>query len=104
MNTSLTAVRGVLLMRHSAREFNRDINDLLNPLTDHGRQLAVAMGGALTADIQLRGYASPPERCVETAELLLQGAAAQLQQHHRCELQLWRVLCPRSYAYVEGHE
>ena len=66
--------RGVLLMRHSAREFNRDINDLLNPLTDHGRQLAVAMGGALTADIQLRGYASPPERCVETAELLLQGA------------------------------
>ena len=40
--------RGVLLVRHSAREFNRDINDLLNPLTDHGRQMAVAMGGALS--------------------------------------------------------
>jgi hypothetical protein len=66
--------RGVLLMRHSAREFNRDINDLLNPLTDHGRQLCVAMGEALSDDIQLRGYASPPERCMETAELLLQGA------------------------------
>ena len=71
--------RGVLLMRHSAREFNRDINDLLNPLTDHGRELSVAMGGALTADIQLRGYASPPERCVETAELLLKGAAQNMQ-------------------------
>ncbi len=66
--------RGVLLMRHSAREFNRDINDLLNPLTDHGRQLSLAMGAALSGDIQLRAYASPPERCMETAELLLQGA------------------------------
>ena len=28
--------RGVLLMRHSAREFRRDIHDLENPLTDHG--------------------------------------------------------------------
>ena len=73
------SARGVLLMRHSAREFNRDINDLLNPLTDHGRELSVAMGGALTADIQLRGYASPPERCVETAELLLKGAAQNMQ-------------------------
>ena len=68
------AERGVLLMRHSAREFNRDINDLLNPLTDHGRQLSVAMGAAFTGDIQLRGYASPPERCMETAQLLLEGA------------------------------
>ena len=41
------AERGVLLMRHSAREFNRDINDLLNPLTDHGRQLSVAMARLL---------------------------------------------------------
>ena len=32
--------RGVLLMRHSAREFRRDIHDLENPLTDHGRGLA----------------------------------------------------------------
>jgi hypothetical protein len=37
------------------------------------------MGGALTADIQLRGYASPPERCVETAELVLKGAAQNMQ-------------------------
>lgn len=72
------AERGVLLMRHSAREFNRDINDLLNPLTDHGRQLSVAMGAALSDDIQLRGYASPPERCMETAQLLLEGAGQTL--------------------------
>ncbi|GIS19743.1 MAG: hypothetical protein CM15mP120_16590 [Pseudomonadota bacterium] len=45
-------------MRHSAREFNRDINDLLNPLTDHGRQLSVAMGAAFTGDIQLRASQS----------------------------------------------
>ena len=29
--------RAVLLMRHSAREYNAGINDLLNPLTDPGR-------------------------------------------------------------------
>jgi hypothetical protein len=71
--------RGVLLMRHSAREYNRDINDLLNPLTDHGRELAVAMGSELTDAIELRGYASPPERCMETAELVLKGAAENMQ-------------------------
>jgi phosphohistidine phosphatase SixA len=32
--------RGVLLMRHSAREYRRGIHDLENPLTDHGRGLA----------------------------------------------------------------
>jgi len=58
-----------LLMRHSAREFNRDIHDLLNPLTDEGRELSRRLGRALPKSHTLRGYASPAERCVETAQL-----------------------------------
>jgi hypothetical protein len=64
-------VRGVLLMRHSARTFDPDIHDLLNPLTDHGRGLCRIFGSALSKDIRLRGYASPPERCMETAQLVI---------------------------------
>lgn len=63
--------RGVLLMRHSARTFDRGIHDLLNPLTDHGRDLCRQMGEALPKDVHLRGYASPPERCMETAQLVI---------------------------------
>lgn len=63
--------RGVLLMRHSARTFDRNIHDLLNPLTDHGRDLCRQMGEALPKDVHLRGYASPPERCMETAQLVI---------------------------------
>jgi broad specificity phosphatase PhoE len=63
----------VLIMRHSAREFAPDKHDLLNPLTDEGRELALDMGERLPKSLLLRGYASPAERCVETAELILQG-------------------------------
>lgn len=63
--------RGVLLMRHSARFFDRNINDLENPLTDHGRRLSQKMGAGLDKQLQLRGYSSPAHRCVETAELIL---------------------------------
>jgi hypothetical protein len=63
--------RGVLFMRHSARTFDRNIHDLLNPLTDHGRRLSVQFGSLLPKDVHLRGYASPPERCMETAQLVL---------------------------------
>ena len=36
--------RAVLLMRHSAREYRRDIHDLENPLTQEGRELAARFG------------------------------------------------------------
>jgi hypothetical protein len=65
------AARAVLLMRHSAREFNRDIHDLLNPLTDHGRDLCTNLGQALPKDLYVKGYASPAERCVETAQIVI---------------------------------
>ncbi len=65
------AERAVLLMRHSARTFDRSIHDLQNPLTDHGRRLCLQLGEALPKDITLKGYASPPERCMETAQLVI---------------------------------
>ena len=63
----------VLLMRHSAREYAPGKHDLLNPLTDEGRELAKNMGGKLPKHLKLRGYASPPERCIETSELVSNG-------------------------------
>ena len=65
-----------LLTRHSAREFNRNVHDLVNPLTDEGRDLARRLGERLPKSHTLRGYASPPERCIETAQLALLGHAA----------------------------
>jgi broad specificity phosphatase PhoE len=63
----------VVLMRHSAREFAPDRHDLENPLTAHGRERALALGAELPKALTLRGYASPPERCMETAALILEG-------------------------------
>ncbi|NKB97015.1 MAG: hypothetical protein GKR90_00735 [Pseudomonadales bacterium] len=68
--------RAVLLMRHSARTFDRSINDLLNDLTDHGRNLCASLGESLPKDLRVRGYASPPRRCVETAELVINAHVA----------------------------
>ena len=65
----------VLLMRHSAREFEPGRHDLLNPLTDAGRALAREFGERLPKQLLARGYASPAQRCVETAELVLAGHA-----------------------------
>lgn len=62
-----------LITRHSAREFNRDVHDLLNPLTDTGRMHCRLMGEALPKALHVRGYASPPERCRETASLVIQA-------------------------------
>jgi broad specificity phosphatase PhoE len=61
------------LMRHSAREFEPGRHDLLNPLTDEGRVVAEDFGKALPKNLLVRGYASPAERCVETARLILKG-------------------------------
>ncbi|MBD3647275.1 MAG: histidine phosphatase family protein [Pseudomonadales bacterium] len=63
----------VLLMRHSAREFAPDIHDLENPLTEAGRELALDLGRRLDRSLLLRGYASPAARCVDTANLILEG-------------------------------
>lgn len=68
--------RLALISRHSAREFNRDVHDLVNPLTDEGRLLCRRMGESLPMGLHVRGYASPPERCVETARLVIDAHAA----------------------------
>ena len=68
--------RKVVLVRHSAREFVPGRHDLLNPLTDEGRAGARAFGAALPAGFRWRGYASPAERCQETASLALAAHAA----------------------------
>lgn len=67
--------RAVLLMRHSARTFDPHIHDLLNPLTEHGRALCRQFGAALPKDVHVRGYASPPERCLETAQIVIDAHA-----------------------------
>ncbi len=66
----------VLLMRHSAREYAPGKHDLLNPLTDEGRDLARDMGERLPKGLVVRGYTSAAERCVETAGLIMSGHAA----------------------------
>lgn len=63
----------VVLMRHSAREFHPDRHDLENPLTQIGRARARDVGERLPKDMTVRAYASPPERCMETAALILDG-------------------------------
>lgn len=65
----------VALLRHSAREYAPGKHDLENPLTAKGRAFARELGGSLPAQLTLRGYASPPERCMETAALILEGYA-----------------------------
>ncbi len=63
----------VVLLRHSAREYSAGKHDLLNPLTPEGRDLARRLGRKIPKHLTLRGYASPPERCMETARLVLAG-------------------------------
>lgn len=68
--------RMAVLVRHSAREYEPGRHDLLNPLTDEGRAVAHSLGARLPKQLTLRGYASPPERCMETAEQMLAGHTA----------------------------
>jgi len=79
------ARHAVALMRHSAREFAPGVHDLLNPLTSEGRDLALRLGAQLPKDATVRGYASPPARCMDTAELVLAGhrAAGGAATRHR---------------------
>lgn len=66
----------VVLMRHAARTFDPELHDLENPLTAEGRARAREVGRRLPRGATLRGYASPPERCMETAALILDGYRA----------------------------
>lgn len=82
------ASRAVVLMRHSAREYAPDRHDLLNPLTEEGRGWARDLGTALPKSLTLRAYASPPHRCMETAELILAGheqAGGKVTRHRPLE-------------------
>ena len=63
----------VALLRHSARTFEPGLHDLQNQLTDEGRALCRRFGQALPKELTLRGYASPAERCLETAQLILEA-------------------------------
>lgn len=65
-----------VLLRHSARTFHPDINDLDNQLTDEGRELASRLGTLLPKGLTVRGYASPAQRCIDTTELMLGSYAA----------------------------
>jgi len=65
------ASHALALIRHSAREYEPGRHDLDNPLTDEGREYARRLGMRLPKALMLRGYASPPQRCMETAELVL---------------------------------
>lgn len=82
------ATHAAVLMRHSAREFEPGRHDLLNPLTDEGRMLATSLGGALPAEVLARGYSSPADRCMETAELMLaahQARGGRVTRHRAVE-------------------
>ncbi len=95
----------VALMRHSAREYAPDKHDLENPLTEEGREYARRLGRGLPAGLTLRGYHSPPERCMETAALILAGYAdngGSVTRHRPLEglgvfyaldqMKMWRVM------------
>ena len=73
-----------VLLRHSAREYNPDIHDLLNPLTDEGRELCERFGARLDKSLTVRGYASPAERCAETAALIMETHRARGGGATRC--------------------
>jgi len=65
----------VVLMRHSARDFHTDRHDLENQLTEEGRELSVRLGKEIPKAMLMRAYSSPAQRCIDTAELALQGHA-----------------------------
>jgi len=75
--------RAVLLMRHSARTFTPGIHDMENLLTDHGRGLSRRMGQEMLNRLSVRGYASPVDRCLETAQLVIEGHVETGGQGHR---------------------
>ncbi len=66
-----------VLLRHSARTFEPGLHDLDNLLTDEGRALCRRFGRGLPNNLTLRAYASPAQRCMETAQLILEAHRAE---------------------------
>lgn len=66
-----------VLLRHSARTFKSGLHDLDNQLTDEGRSLCRRFGRRLPKGLTLRAYASPAQRCLETAQLILEAHEAE---------------------------
>ena len=66
-----------VLLRHSARTFEPRLHDLDNLLTDEGRALCCRFGRRLPKELTLRAYASPAQRCLETAQLILEAHEAE---------------------------
>ena len=69
--------QAALLLRHSARTFEPGLHDLDNLLTDEGRALCRRFGRRLPKQLTLRAYASPAQRCMETAQLALEAHRAE---------------------------
>ena len=57
-----------LFMCHSARTYIEGLPDFENELTDDDRELARQLGEALPKEVTMRGYSSPVNRCVDTAD------------------------------------
>ncbi len=66
-----------VLLRHSARTFEPGLHDLDNQLTDEGRSLCRRFGRGLPRNLTLRAYSSPVQRCMDTAQLILQAHQAE---------------------------
>lgn len=63
----------VVLMRHADRPIDHAGNDLAMRISEAGRRAAYEFGRALPCDGRNRFYASPIDRCVETASLIASG-------------------------------
>jgi broad specificity phosphatase PhoE len=63
-----------VLMRHAERPIDSPENDLLMQITEDGKRAAYEFGRGLPADSPFRFFASPVDRCVETADFIEKGA------------------------------
>jgi broad specificity phosphatase PhoE len=65
--------RYVVLMRHADRPIETVENDLHMQVSEAGKEAAFAFGQKLPTELPIHLYASPVDRCVETAELIGKG-------------------------------
>jgi hypothetical protein len=66
----------IALIRHSEREaiLSPDVNaSFTAPLTQHGKDLALAYGLSMSTPTQIKIYYSPSPRCEETAHVIADG-------------------------------
>lgn len=62
-----------VIIRHSARHFDKAENDYLMGLTEQGKELSHKFGTELPTGLVLRFFSSPLNRCIETASLIETG-------------------------------